>query len=336
MSGNHAMTPLSAASRVLVTGASGFIGAAVARKLASRGYQLRLLLRDPARRPAGVPGECVAGDLRYPDSLHGIEDGVDAVVHAAGLLGRWGVAGAALWQVNAEAPVSLLARFRSRGVLRFVHLSTCGVSGPLSRVPGDESTPCHPVTAYETAKLQGEESLLRCARLWQMPVVVVRPTWTYGPGDTQKWPLFRRVALGKFAYIGSGNNYLHPLYIDDAVAGICAALEQGGNGEVYVWGGSAPVTVRDLVGALALALGQPAPTRQVPLWLARGVAPLLEGVAHVTAREPLLTRSRLLMFSADYAYDCRKAQQAWGLVPGVALATGLQRTVADYRRRGWL
>ena len=113
-----------------------------------------------------------------------------------------------------------------------------------------ENTPCHPVGSYQATKLAGEQQLLEEATGSGLPVVIARPSFTYGPGDTHKLALFRAVKKKRFAFVGGGRGILHPLFIDDLVAGIQLCAVVGQAGQAYILGGERPVTVREQVNEL--------------------------------------------------------------------------------------
>jgi nucleoside-diphosphate-sugar epimerase len=217
-----------------------------------------------------------------------------------------------------------------------VHLSAGGVTGPVEETSVDETYDCRPATPYERTKLAGERSVLARSRELGIPAAVVRPTFTYGPGDPHKLALFRAVRRGRFAFIDGGRSVLHPVFVDDAVSGILLALERARPGEVYIVGGERPVSKRELVETIAAALGVRPPSISLPRALAWPVASLLEPAGRLLGFEPVLTRSRVMMMGDNFGYSIAKARRELGYAPRVDLATGIRRTVAAYREAGLL
>jgi nucleoside-diphosphate-sugar epimerase len=323
--------------RVLVTGATGFIGSHLVAALLARGSTVRALVRDE-RRAAGLDPrvERFLGDLRVPGGLAGIERDVDAVVHAASLLGKWGTDEKLLHEVNVRGTLELLQRFAGTRLRRFVHISAGGVTGPVSATAAAEDHPCRPATAYERTKLLAERGVLELAARMRISASVARPTFTYGPGDPHKVALFRAVRSGRYVFIGGGTSVNHPVFIDDAVAGILLVLDRGRAGEVYLIGGERPVSKRELVDAIADALGVPRPRRNVPRWLAAAAAPVCELAGRTFRFEPILTRSRVMMMADNFGYSIRKAREELGYRPRTSLGEGIALTVRHYVAAGVL
>jgi len=328
--------PLSDSSRILVTGGTGFIGGNLVRTLLGEGRTVRALVRDPARAADIEGAELFRGDLLDPESLVGIERDVDVVVHCAGILGKWGTPRSRLRAVNVQGTLALLERFRDSGLHRFVHLSAGGVSGPLRREAVDETYRCRPATPYEKTKLMAERKVLENSGPWNIPAVVLRPTFTYGPGDPHKVALFRAVRRGRYGYIGGGWSVNHPVYIDDLIRGILLAIERGRPGEVYIIGGERPTTKRQLVSAIADALNVKKPKLSVPRWIATLAAWKLELLGRVLRFEPILTRSRVMMMADNFGYSIEKARRELEYEPKTSLRRGIDMTVGSYMESGLL
>jgi len=320
----------------LVTGATGFIGGYLVRALQQAGYAVRALVRDEAKLQGLGEVEPFRGDLLQPDSLIGIERGIDVVVHCASDLGKWGTDPRRLHEVNVRGSIGLLERFRDSGLRRFVHLSAGGVTGPLRERSVDETYECRPATAYERTKLLAEQSLLETSQALGLAALVVRPTFTYGPGDPHKLALFRAVKRGRYVFIGGGHSVNHPVFIEDLICGILLAIERGSVGEVYIVGGEHPVTKRELVQTIADALGVRRPRLSIPRWFAAIAAWELELAGRLFGFEPILTRSRVMMMADNFGYSIDKARRQLGYTPRTGLAEGIEKTVRHYVEAGWL
>jgi nucleoside-diphosphate-sugar epimerase len=236
-----------------------------------------------------------------------------------------------LHDVNVQGTIELLQRFRGTKLRRFVHLSAGGVTGPLRQGHADETYPCRPATPYERSKFLAECEVLELSKRNGVPVTVVRPTFTYGPGDPHKIALFRAVKRGRYVFIGGGKSFNHPAYVDDVVRGTLLALERGRDGEVYIVGGDRPVTKRELVYTIADALEVDRPRWNVPRWLALIAAWKLELLGRLFRFEPILTRSRVMMMADDFGYSIEKARKELGYSPRTSLHDGIAATVRSYR-----
>jgi nucleoside-diphosphate-sugar epimerase len=336
MSGHQGEQRGERGQRLLVTGGTGYIGGRLVDAALERGLRVRVLVRDPSAQRWGERVEVHRGDLCDPRTLAGVEEDVDLVVHAAAVLGKWGQPESTIHAVNVEGSLALLERFEGRDRVGYLHLSAGGVAGPSRETLLDEEYECRPATAYERTKLQAEREVLARAPALGVPAVVLRPTFTYGPGDPHKLALYRAVARGRFVFIGDGESVVTPVYVEDLIRGIFLAFERAEPGRIYLIGGERPVTKKELIGAIAGALGVRAPRIHVPRWFASACAACLEPLGRGLGFEPVLTRSRVMMMGDSFGYAIARARAELGYEPRVALDEGVARTVADYRARGWL
>lgn len=324
--------------RVFITGATGFLGGALARALAREGAEVHALRRR-ASDPHALEDVAVTwheGDVTVPESLPGALQGAEWVIHAAGKLGAAGVPEEVYRRLNVEGTRNVLeAALASRARPRVLHLSSPGVLGPTGREPVAEDAPFAATNPYERSKAAAERVALEYAAKG-LPVVIARPGFIYGPGDRHVLGLFKAIQGGRFLYIGGGGHLCQPTYVADAVAGMLACLRRGKVGGVYHLAGPRPVTFRELGGTIAAALGVRPPRGNLPRWLALTAATGLEALARVTGRAPPLSRTGAAFFSEDRVFSWQKAHRELGYAPEHDLATGVPLTVAWYLDRGWL
>jgi nucleoside-diphosphate-sugar epimerase len=324
--------------RVFITGATGFLGGALARTLARENAEVHALGRPltDRRQLQGVPIIWHEGDVTVRESLSGVLQGADWVIHAAGRLGQSGIAESAYRCVNVDGTRNVMAEALATGNgVRVLHLSSPGVLGPTGREPRSEDAPFAPTNPYERSKAAAERVALEFAAKG-LPVVIARPGFIYGPGDRHVLGLFRAVQRGRFFYIGGGGHLCQPTFVADAVAGMLACLRRGRIGEVYHLEGPRTVSFRELGEAIAAALGVRQPRWDVPRWFAMLGATALEVLARVSRRNPPLGRTAIAFFSEDRVFSWQKAHRELGYTPQHELATGVPITVAWYRQHGWL
>ena len=170
-----------------------------------------------------------------------------------------------------------------------------------------------------------------------MPVSVIRPGAIYGPGETRLLKLFRAIARGRYALVGSGRAYYHPVYIDDLIEGYLLALERPeAVGQAFIVAGPTYVTQRELAETIARATGGRLLPFRVPAAPLRWLAALCEAVCVPLGVEPPLHRRRVEFWTKNRAFSTEKARRLLGYEPNVDLETGVARTAAWYRQAGWL
>lgn len=319
---------------VVITGATGFVGGALAQALVDAGWRVTGVARGERR--ADLPIAWVTGDVSDAVSLTAVFQNADAVIHAAGMLGEAGVPEAAYHRLHIQGTRNVLSAVQAQAPqARVLYVSSPGVLGPIDGPPADETTPRAPSNAYERSKAGAEQVALEFAAAG-LPLVIARPEFIYGPGDLHVLGLFRAVQRRIFFYVGNGRYTCHPTYIDDAVDGMLRCLQQGRPGEIYHITGPQPVTFAELAGAMAQALDAPPPFLTVPRPLAWLGAWLLEGVGPLLGRTPPLSRTGVAFFSENRRFDWQKAHRDLGYTPQVNVQEGARRTVAWYRERGLL
>jgi nucleoside-diphosphate-sugar epimerase len=320
---------------VAVTGATGFLGSALVRALAAQDLEIIALARPSSNREllTGLNVTWTTGDVTDPDSLDQLAKNADWLVHAAGMLGRAGVAEQAYRAIHVTGTRNVLTI--ARHCKRVLYVSSPGVLGPINGPPADERAPLAPSNAYERSKAEAESVALAFAE-HGLPVVIGRPEFVYGPGDRHVLGLFRAVKQGKFFYVSGGDNTCHPTYIDDAIDGLVRCLATGRPGEIYHIAGPRPVTFRELGETIAGASGAPRPRLSLPRSVAWLGASILELSAGVLGKQAPFSRSGVRFFSEDRRFSWEKAHKMLGYVPRYELPDGVQRTVAWYREEGLL
>jgi nucleoside-diphosphate-sugar epimerase len=325
--------------RILITGATGFLGEHLTYRLLADGASVRILARSHAKaQPLVEQGaELIEGTVTDGDAVRRAVQGVSVVYHLAGKLFIPGVPEEEYRRTHVEGTRTLLAAVRGQSDLtRFVHCSTTGIFGTTGDLPADENARYAPTNAYERTKLEAE-LLAREAGREGLPVAVVRPGLVYGPGDLHLLGFFRTIERGLFRPIGRRPVWLHPIYIDDMTeAFVRCGTRPEAIGECFNIAGQEPVTLEALAAAIARALDVAPPRGRIPLPLARTVALAGDLLPPGLRQRAPLTRSRLDFLTNSRAYQVAKAQELLGFVASTDLATGMARTAAWYREHGYL
>lgn len=327
--------------KLLVTGAAGFIGGALLRRL--HGYGLDVTgtawkeEEAEALRTEGFQAKAL--DLASDAPFEPFVEGVDIVFNVAAMFQETEFGEAEYYKVNSAGALKLVKAAAAKGVERFVHCSTVGVHGAVKEVPCKETTPYNPMDLYHRSKLDGELKIFEFAKTLPADGMIVtanRPAMVYGPGDLRMLKLFRMVLNGKFVMVGSGETMAHLGHIDDQVDSFllsATAPREQVHLEAFNIASDKPVSLNEIVRLIADEGGVQKPKLKVPVapvWLAGAVCEVLW--APFKARPPLFRR-RVGFFTHNRAFDLTKAEQKMGYRSRVDNATGIAGTIAWYREK---
>lgn len=325
----------------LLTGATGFVGSAVARVLAARGHRLRLLVRPSSdrRNLVGLDAELVEGDLTDAASLARAAAGCRYVVHVAADYRFWVPEPQAMLRANVDGTLAVMRAAMAAGAERVVHCSSVAAVGfSADGTPADENTPAKEadfVGTYKRSKFLAERAVLELVRQEGLPAVVVNPAAPVGPRDIKPTPtgkMIRDAAAGRVpAYIDTGLNVVH---VDDVAEGHALALERGRIGERYILGGE-NLLLKDLLALVAAVAGRRPPRIELPEAVVWPAALVMEAVARLTGIPPMITRDHLKMARKKMFFSSAKAERELGYAAHpVRLA--IEDAVAWFRANGML
>lgn len=323
---------------MLVTGATGFAGGHLVRRLRQQGHRVRALVRSVSRvRPLLDHGvEIVQGDITRASDVERAAEGAWKIFHVAAVFRTAGHPDGHYYDVNVGGTRNVMEAARRQGVERVVHCSTVGVHGDVRDVPSTEESPLNPGDIYQKTKLAGEEAA-REAFARGLPGAVVRPGAIYGPGDLRLLKLFRTVHNGSFLMFGSGETLYHLVYIDDLIDGMLLCAERPeAVGEVFILAGPRYLTLDEMVELIAKAVGVATPRGHLPMWPLVAAAAACEAVCRPFHLEPPLHRRRADFFRKNRAFSCEKARRMLGYEPRVDPSEGILRTARWYFENGHL
>ena len=326
--------------KVLVTGATGLLGGHVAELLSARGDQVRALVRRSSdrrhlERLARV--ELFEGTIDHLDRLVEAVDGMDAIVHCAGLVKARSTD--EFFAVNVGGTSNLVQAARGvRGAIkRFVHVSSLEACGPsFDGLPVDVSQES-PVTAYGRSKLAAEKVVI--AAKDQLPVTILRPGAIYGPRDGEILEAFKSIQRGLLPLVDGGRAKGMWIYATDCAAACIRAIEADvPSGRIYfVDNGNGPIDLKRMLADAESALGRRALVRSsVPVPVLLTVARGLEVIGRLTNRPVMLTREKANMLLMDWVSSSEDTRRELGWEPQVSWRDGIDRAVRWYRDNGWL
>ncbi len=326
--------------QVLVTGAAGFTGLALARSLRRWGYPVRALVRNPSGRKAldntGI--DVVEGDIRDAETRRRALSDVRTVFHLAAVFRKAGAPESEYRDVHVTATRKLIEESAAVGVNRFVHCSTVGVHGDVDHIsPVGEDAPMAPGDIYQLTKLEGEVTARETAAREGVPLTVIRPGPIYGPGDRRLLKLFGGVARQHFLLLGDGTPRFQMVYIDDLVEGFRLAAESPqAAGRTYIITGDEGPTLNELVEEIADVARVPAPRLRLPVWPFWLAGAICEAICIPFGIEPPIFRRRVRFFTNNRWFDISRARDELGFTPHVRLRDGIRRTLDSYRHLGWI
>lgn len=307
---------------VLVTGASGFIGARLVQALLARGETVHVLGRHSSDLSEfdGTPVAVFRGELHSPEDVRAAMTGCDRVYHLAAFAKNWARRPEEVHRINRDALENIFAVARELDVRRVVYTSTVMVYGPSDGQAVDEDTVRRvpPMTLYEESKIDGERVVVR-ALADGLDVVIVHPTRVFGPGHLTEANsttiLMKQYLEGTWRLLpGDGSAAGNYVYVVDVVNGCIAAMERGSKGGHYILGGE-NLTFDEFFALLAEASGKRRRLIPVPEGLARGVAGLLERLGNMGVLEPPLTPGWVRTFFGDWLCTSARAEREIGYEP---------------------
>jgi len=328
--------------KTLLTGATGFVGAAVLRRLVAAGHEVHALVRATSDRSniIGIECEIAVGDLADPESLRRAVRGCGAVFHVAADYRLWVPDPERMNRVNIQGTIDLIRAASEAGASRIVYTSSVAtLRHSADGAPADENSRAEVsdmIGAYKRSKFLAEREVMRLIGEERCPVVIVKPSAPFGARDVKPTPTGRMVveaASGRMpAYVDTGLNVVH---VDDVADGHLLAFDKGTVGESYILGGE-NLTLRRILEIIAEITERRAPRIRLPHWLITPAAFVVEGLARLTGGgEPMITVDSARMARKKMYFLSDKAERALGYRPRPAVEA-LRDAIEWFRAHGYL
>lgn len=305
-------------TKVFLTGATGFVGSAVARLLTSKGFEVLALSKknNDRKNIQGLPVSVIEGDLKNPDTYKDALKGCDCLFHVAADYRIWVPNPKEMHEVNVLGTKNLMLNALGAGIKKIVYTSSVATLGiNKDGTSSDEKTPVSfsdMVGVYKQSKYLAEAEVTRLIQHYGLPAVIVNPSTPIGPNDIRPTPTGKIIVdavNGKIpAFVDTGLNIAH---VDDVAMGHLLALEKGKIGERYILGGT-NLALSDILTIIANIAGKKPPTTKLPHKLLYPVAIVMEQIARVTGKTPMLSRDALRMSQKKMYFSSAKAEKELG------------------------
>ena len=331
--------------RILVTGASGFIGSGLVATLSEQGHEVCALMRPTASNEflKGVKFTRLTGDLLEPESLLRACTNIDAIIHCAGLTAAKNRE--EYFKFNAEGTKNLAsAAIQSQSVKRLIYVSSQAAAGPSAGLsPKTEKEPDHPVSMYGESKLRAELYLDETRE--QLPFIVIRPPIVYGPRDRNVFTLFKTIARQWMPLLSAksptGHKYYSAIHVDDLIQALIRGLDASGelfkNGERFFVNDGQIYTYERIMTVIAEELQVKPIKFKIPNALISALAAGGTLLGRLTQKNMVLNLDKLKEMVPDYwICSSQKAYELLEFKPKYTLESGIPQTVAWYKVHGWL
>lgn len=323
--------------KVLVTGATGFVGYHLTQKLVKQGYKVKALVlqQSDSLLLKNLDVEIVTGDIRDIAVVEQAIKGCQHVYHLAARELQPGTSKQEYYTINVEGTKNVAHAAIKTDVERLVYASAVGVYGIIKNPPVNENTKLNPSSAYRDSKFLGEQVLFSYHKQEKLPVVVARLTGIIGAGSYSWLGLIKAISKNNFRMIGTGKNYDHVAHISDIVSGLQLCAEKGTEGELYILGGCSAITVKDLINMIYQELGISNSCRSLPVTPYK-VFSYLGETLYTNLGFDLPGVHRYALFVANKILDISKAQKQLGYSPNNSIQEAIKETIDWYRLHGYI
>lgn len=322
--------------KIFVTGATGFIGRKLVKRLVEKKYQVEILVRnksDNKRFPKEV--RIINGNLEKPDTFTKYLTNQTTLVHLAAIRSNWG-AKENFIKTNSN---SIKNFFKKKSKPKHMIItSSVYVFGKNNNLPLNENSARLATDIYGLSKINAEDITVSSAQKYKIPYTIIRPAIVYGPEDNKSGMILKMIRLvnsGKFPIIGSGNNTLQLIYIDDLIEGYIKAIEKGGKNQTYILAAKKPIILKKLIEIVRSELGVKNKFKTFPRFPLEIAAYLVEAIYKIGFNffpklfnsEPFISTIKIRTISDNFLYDISKAKRELDFNPRIDYKNGIRKTV---------
>lgn len=325
---------------MLVTGATGFTGIVLAKKLVEAGLKVSALARSSSDLTPlkDFDIKWFFGDVFDEEVMHEALAGQQYVFDVAAAFREAKSTEQDYWNVHVKSTQIICEEvLKNPNFKRYVHISTIGVHGHIEDPPATEEYRFSPGDGYQETKLQAEEWLNAFAKENNLPYTIIRPAAIYGPGDRRLLKLFRMALKPYFLLLGEGKCMYHLVHVDDLTnTFIIAATHPAALGETFISGAEEPIAIADIARIIAKHFGKKIKILRLPIGPFFVLADICEAICKPFKIEPIIYRRRVAFYSKDRHFDVSKMKNILGYTPRHGNKDGIIETAEFYVQQGWL
>lgn len=337
---NDGLCRIPAGTPVLVTGATGFTGLVLTKKLVQAGLKVSAVARESSNVESlrGLDIKWFRGDVFDEEVMRQAMAGQEYVFHLAAAFREAKSTEQDYWNVHVGSTQIICEEaLKNPNFKRYVHVSTIGVHGHVENPPATEESPFSPGDGYQRTKLQAEEWLNTFAAERSLPFTIIRPAAIYGPGDRRLLKLFKMALKPYFLLLGKGKCMYHLVHVDDLTNTIIiAATHPAALGETFISGAEKPIAIADIARTIARHFSRKIQIVRLPITPFFWAADICEAICKPLNIEPPLYRRRVAFYSKDRHFDVSKVRNVLGYKARHGNKEGIVETADWYVEQGWL
>ncbi|GAB6059906.1 NAD-dependent epimerase/dehydratase family protein [Desulfonatronum parangueonense] len=337
---NQSVCNIPAGAPVLVTGATGFTGLVLTRKLVEAGAKVSAVARSSSNLAPlkDLDIKWFTGDVHDDDLIARAVSGQEYIFHVAAAFRQARSSERDYWNVHVKSTQLLATEaLKNPRFKRLVHFSTIGVHGHIASPPATEDSAFDPDDEYQKTKLDAELWLKDFSGKHGLPYTVIRPAAIYGPGDKRLLKLFRMALKPVFILLGKGKCMYHLVHVDDLTnAALVASTHPDASGEAFIVAADEPFAIVDIAQIVAEHFGKTFRVLRLPIGPFFLAADLCERICRPLGIEPPIYRRRVAFYSKDRHFDVAKMKNVLGYHPRHTNRNGIVETADWYAGQGWL